>query len=244
MTFPGALLLSVFRIVGEQGVSKADFQAAAGWIREFGFGLQDHNRACSFLLKNGFLYEVDGRYFRGKLSLEPWVLTGIESGDSELEGLLELQGFQGRKKFEEGLKREIGLLGEQHVVSLLKEQVDPDSIHRIDHVSLSDDSAGFDIRTPSVSGVWEEVLLEVKTSSRMDASSVFYLTRNEAQAGASLDSWFLIFVSLTSEGPRLRGHLAYAEIEPFLPRNRPEGRFIWTEVKGKVPLDDLYPGLP
>ena len=243
MTFSSALILSVFRIVGEDGISKADFQAAAGWTRKFGFGLQDHTRACSFLLERKFLHEVDGRYYRGELSLEPWILSGIESGDSDFEALFELPGFQGSKKFKESLNREIGLLGELHVVSLLKNQVDPDLAYRIEHVSLTNDTAGFDIRTPSVSGVWEEVCLEVKTSSRRERDSVFYLTRNEARVGATNENWFLVFVSLTSEGPRLLGHLAFADIEPYLPKNHPDG-FIWTELSGRTPIGDLYVGLP
>lgn len=243
MTFPSALLLSVVRIIGEQGITKADFQATAGWNREFGFGLQDHVRACSFLLESGVLYELEGRYFRGALSLDSWVLNEIKSGDSDLEGLLDFPGFRGRRKFKDDLNREIGLLGELHVMSLLKERIDPDLSYRINHVSLSDDMAGFDIQTPSVSGVWEEVYLEVKTSSRQDGDNTFYLTRNEARIGARETNWFLVFVSLSPEGPKLRGHLPFDEIRPHLPRNRPDG-LMWTEATGKIPLDNLFAGLP
>lgn len=243
MSFPAELLSSVVRIVGRDGISKADFQASAGLSREFGRGVNDHNRALNFLLDRGAVEERDGRLFLGELDLESWGADQIIGEAQGLDLLANLPGFRGRKKFQEGLNREIGLLGEQFVMSLLDARVDPDLKYRIEHTSLVDDMAGYDIRTPSVSGVWEEVFLEVKTSARLGSEPIFHLTRNEAKVGERSDRWFLVFVSLTTEGPKLNGHLPFSEIKNVLPINQ-AGGLQWSEVSGRVPLEDLCADLP
>lgn len=243
MSFQPELLISVAKIIGLEGVSRADFQISAGLGREFGFGVQDHHRALRFLLDKGIVEEREGRYFRGTLDLTSWSEDQILEEGAGLAGLSNLPGFIGRKKFSEGLNREIGLIGENFVMGLLEQRVDPDLKYRIEHVSLENDMAGFDIRTPSVRGVVEEVLLEVKTSARIGGDSVYHLTRNEARVGALSKNWFLVFVQLSSAGPELNGHLPFSEVEGLLPRNQSK-ELVWSELTGRVPIDDLYVDLP
>ena len=243
MSFQPELLISVARIIGLEGVSRADFQTSAGLRREFGFGVQDHNRALRFLLEKGIVDERDGRYFRGSLDLTSWSREEIIEEGAGLDSLSNLPGFNGRRKFLEGLNQEIGLIGENFVMGLLERRIDPDLKYRIEHVSLENDMAGFDIRTPSVSGVWEEVMLEVKTSARVGGDPVFYLTRNEARVGARYKNWFLVFVRLSSAGPELKGHLPFSEFEDLLPREQSR-ELVWSELTGKIPFDDLYADLP
>lgn len=235
--------MSVSRLIGESGISKADFQTLAGLNRKFGFGVEDHNRALAFMLSQGIVKEEGGRYFRGALELYPWIAQGIYSGDPHLADLSMLPGFTGQKKFQNDLATEIGLKGELFVMSLLKEMVDPDQVNRIDHVSLYDDAAGYDIRTPSVTGAWEEVLLEVKTTTRGEGREAFFLTRNEMKVAETEPNWYLIFVKLTSSGPKLLGHLVARELEPLLPKDQTEG-LVWSEVTGRIPTDELRLGLP
>jgi hypothetical protein len=237
------LLDSLVQLVGESGISKTDFKVAAGLKREFGLGLNDHTRGLNDLLDKGVIIEQEGRYLRGTLNLDVWTPEEIQEGNGGLELLADFPGFQGRKKFRDGLNEEIGLIGELYVVTLLREQVDPDLAHQIDHVSLVNDMAGYDIRSPGTTSVWDEVFLEVKTTTRADTDAVFYLTRNESNVGAKARNWFLVFVSLSEEGPSLRGHLPFSEVSPLLPENK-LGGMVWSETVGKIPLEDLYSGLP
>jgi len=137
----------------------------------------------------------------------------------------------------------IGLEGELSVIDELKKNLSGIDPKRIKHISLIDDSAGFDILTPSLKNVENNLLLEVKTSIRPGNIFTFYISRNEARVARQNDNWVLIGVESTPLGFTIIGNLSFNMFSEYLPINMSENGQ-WESAKIHIPKDYFVKGIP
>ena len=138
---------------------------------------------------------------------------------------------------------EIGLAGEKAVMNFLQESLPQEVQNRLDHVSLYDDSAGFDIQTPSLKNNSNTLLLEVKTSSRPGSSFNFFISQNEARIASLNDNWLLVGVFKKDNAYNILGTLSYDQFSSYLPVNiHPNGR--WESSKITIPVNVFLNELP
>jgi hypothetical protein len=137
----------------------------------------------------------------------------------------------------------IGFDGELEVIRKLKESLPECLSSRINHISLTDDSAGFDISSPSTSQHDYVCLLEVKTSSQPGRDFQFFISRNEARVASQNDNWRLIAVRREPDGYKILGHLRYAHFADILPRDTSQ-LSRWESASITLPSDLIAPNLP
>ena len=237
-------LASTLALLSADGLSLADFRKVSTFSVEFGLGYEDHVRACDFLLAAGVVQLLDGNLSVTGLESSPWLIDALASGDPEV--LSKMASIPRRLwKFdpEKEVLRSIGLDGENFVLECLQRRLDPDLHSGIDHISLIDDSAGYDISAPSIYEARGAVYLEVKATTQITERFVFFLSRNEANVGRRLDNWYLVFVRKTADGWSLVGHLPFRDVSPLLPAEQ-SNFFEWREARGSLPIGDIRPGLP
>ena len=146
-------------------------------------------------------------------------------------------------KLDLDLLNRIGLEGELSVISELKKSLLAPHLDRIKHISLVDDSAGFDIQSPSTKSPEDTLLLEVKTSVRPGDNFTFYISKNEARVAKQNDNWFLIGVDSNSDGYRVLGSLRFNSFSDFLPINMSTNGQ-WESAKITISKSMFIGGLP
>lgn len=240
----GKLLLSAISIIGLNGASLVDFNLFAGMSKEYGFGFEDHARALDYLISEGTVRESQGKLRIRSLANLPWLPEVIARADSRAWQLIDnLPQKVWKFSPDELANMELGLQGELFVMDELRQSLDQDLHEQIQHVSLEDDSLGYDIYSPSLFETRGDVRLEVKTSSRPGSDFVFYLSRNEFEVGHTVKNWFLVFVKVNEGVPLLMGHLGVGELIDRISRDV-DSEFKWQSVRGKIDTRELVIGLP
>ena len=189
---------------------------------------------------------LDNRHLvTGRIDEVDWVLSGLQSGNELTWRIAEIVDRRGLviRKFDSESLVEIGLIGERAVVSQLQEQLGDHEAHRVRHVSLVDDSLGYDVASPSVGGREITQLLEVKTTVRPGRDFNFYLSRNEFRVGMNNSNWSLVCVQVVDNLPSILGHLQMAAIADCFPLDQHES-VKWASCRVAIPRDVLNPGLP
>ena len=216
-----------------------DFYVSGRLSRRIDLGYDSRKQILSDLLEIG-LVTIDGsRLCLGTLTECSWLVEGLQQGSLEAWEIVDSFPKKARKfnpDFE--LLNEIGLQGELVVIEELKKILPPNFHDQIYHVSLTDDSAGFDISSPSVINPDNRIFLEVKTSSRPGDKFNFYLSRNEFETAKSLKNWYLILVKLKESQAELFGYLESASLINYFPEDTTPG-FRWTNTQGVFTKDDL-----
>lgn len=147
------------------------------------------------------------------------------------------------KKIDQALLNKIGLDGELAVVQELQSHLGTNEFSRIRHISLVDDSAGFDIQAPSLKNNEETLLLEVKTSVRPGDQFTFYISKNEARVARQNENWFLVGVEAYAGGFRVIGNLKFNTFSDFLPLNQ-SSNGEWETSKIVITKRMFFSGLP
>lgn len=212
--------------------------------RELELGYLAIRRVADFLIEQGLVEVEDGRLRLG--TLVRFDLLESELGVGSLEAWEIVDAFPARsRKYEpdNDLLAQIGLLGELHVIQELRSELPESEQDKILHTSLFDDSAGFDIASPSIMNPSQRVHLEVKTSTRPGNRFVFYLSRNEFEKAIQLNNWFLVLVKIDNGQATLFGYLEASSLKGYFPLDIAES-FSWTVSKGAFSQDDLRRGLP
>ncbi len=240
----GRLLLSAISIIGLSGVSQVDFKLFAGMSKNFGFGFEDHSRALEYLINEGTVREFQGMLKIRSLKNLPWLPGVIARADAQTWQLMDnLPHKLWKFSPDEVANMELGSQGELFVMDELRVSLDRDLHEQIQHVSLNDDSLGYDIFSPSIFEARGNVRLEVKTSSRPGNDFIFYLSRNEFEVGCSVKNWFLVFVKVNDGIPALLGHLGVGELLDRIASDVDKD-FKWQSVRGKIDTRELVVGLP
>lgn len=205
----------------------------------------DRLRVAEKLIEDGVIEKIDDHLRIATKVAPSWLKEGLLSGSAISWAILDEIDSKGRiqNKIDLELLSTIGLEGEKEVISQLKEALPPRLIPRVKHISLTDDSAGFDIASPSVVQNDFSFLLEVKTSSRPGNEFRFFISRNEARIASLNENWRLVAVLRHPGGYRILGHLTYGHFSGILPReSSPFSK--WESASVTVPVDLIIPGIP
>jgi Domain of unknown function (DUF3883) len=239
------LILEVLRAASDR-ISIQDFDIQCQLAPSTsGKSYYDRLRVAEKLIDEGIIEKIDD-HLRIVAKIAPtWLKEGLLSGSAISWEILEAIDTKGKiqGKIDLELLATIGLEGEKEVISQLKKALPSQLVSRIKHISLTDDSAGFDIASPSTVQNDFACLLEVKTSSRPGRDFRFFISRNEARIASLNENWRLVAVLRGAEGYQILGHLTYAHFSSILPSDSsPFSK--WESASVTVPVDLVVPGLP
>ncbi|WP_155369750.1 protein NO VEIN domain-containing protein [Catellatospora vulcania] len=159
------------------------------------------------------------------------------------------------RKVDAALLAEIGSDGEVAVVARCREHLSGknrgDLAAMVTRVSLTDDTAGFDVYALDCAGSRHH--MEVKTTRSITERIGFYLSRNEAIVGQRDECWAIVVarqVVVSGDGQaetEVVGWLKYTDIHDLLPSDTitdTDSFARWASTKIVVPQWRLRPGLP
>ena len=206
---------------------------------------ENRMRVMEFLINIKFIEKDEERLYLRGISLEPWIKELLLSGDKTVWELATAADKKSilTKKFDAERLGEIGLEGEKFVLSRLKCQLNPEVHRLVEHVSLSNDTLGFDIISPSVKVRNKLLNLEVKTSVRPSENFKFYISRNEFEKGNRNENWFLVFVKVINATHYILGHARPDIFMDFIPQEI-DGSVKWESLKVEINPEWLMSGLP
>lgn len=239
------LVLEVLRAARE-GLSINDFTVRCQLAPiDIGKSYQDRIRVADKLLSDGTIFLDDGFMRIATQESPAWLADDLKQGLDvawDILGVIDPTQKLGNK-FDRLFYEELGYEGEIAVMNELRSRLHESIHHRINHISLVDDSAGFDIRSPSAIDPSENVLLEVKTTSRPGQQFIFFISRNEARVASLNKNWRLLGVLKEPHGLSIIGNLSFAQISSFLPADQAEnGR--WESAKITIPRTLFLNNLP
>lgn len=205
----------------------------------------DRIRVAESLIRDKFISSEDGYLKLAQNSIPESLVDNLLSGSEVAWKILDCIDPSKKllKKLDQDLLNKIGLDGERAVIGELKTHLSQEDYGKIRHISLVDDSAGFDVQSPSVRNTDDVVFLEVKTSVRPGDTFTFYISKNEARVGRQNQNWFLIGVETFSEGYRVFGHISFNAFSDFLPLNQSSSGE-WETAKIMVSKKMFIKGLP
>lgn len=242
MSNPLASYLAVIRAANEN-LHFEDFKIAGRLSKEINSGYQARMTAFLELTREGFIILESGRLSLGVLSDADWLTSALMNGEAESWEICDLyQG--GMRKFDPDQfnLQLIGREGEDFVISFLLQHLPVSSHSTIEHISLLDDSAGYDISFIPP-GEFERVFLEVKTSTRVSRHFPFHLSRNEWNVASRTANWHLLLVQKSAGAHVLYGHLDSKSLVAYFPQDRHDN-FEWTSARGFLSMDDIFVGFP
>jgi len=215
-----------------KGTSLSEFKNYGLMQAEPGLTYSDWVAALEWLISQNLVF-LDGNFMRlSKLQsipewLEPSLLEGDEAAWSVFKDLDQYGKLQW--KFDTEALSDLGLAGEKYVVEVLKSQI-PEKLHsQILHVSLQDDSLGYDIACPDPANLESILYLEVKTSSRPRADFTFFLSRNEFNVSRKPE-WRLVMVKKENKVFQLLGTLTKSSFSSLVPREV-DSSVRWESIK-------------
>ena len=223
------------------GVNRALLNKKSAIGRSF----QDYKRTLDILIQERIILIDDAKLLPGKISNASWIKKGLEVGSEEIWELAEKiePNLKWAKKYDNTELIEIGRKGEDAVVEFLCNQIDQRYHHKIKHVSNFDDTAGFDIASPSIVNHEKMIYLEVKTTVKPSKDFTFYISRNEFAVGSKTLNWSIVCVKITNSNASILGHITLDQISDLFPRelsNQAEWQSLKVTVPQKLINDGLY----
>jgi hypothetical protein len=214
---------------------------------QVGKSFYDRIRVCEFLISEGILGIADGRLCVASRTLPNWLEDGLASGNEsywELGRRIYSDDILERK-MDYGLLASLGLEGEEFVFDFLIQHHAVNLHEHIVHVSLKDDSLGFDIAGPKDSQAPGHLLCyEVKTSSRVGSNFRFIISRNEAETAKKLgQNWILVAIEKVENVLSIVGHLTIFDIYEDLPIDS-EGNGTWQACAITLPKQSFRHSIP
>ena len=237
------LILDVIK-AAESQVSTKDFDIECQLApASAGRSYYDRLRVAEWLIDQGMIDIVDGHLRLVRRVPPVWLIEGLEKGDPSSWRILFAFDSEGRMqgKVDHELLIRIGLEGEKEVLRQIKDH-QPSRLNSIRHVSLTDDSAGYDIIAPFYDGEGL-CLIEVKTCSRPGAQFRFTISRNESRVASRNPNWRLVGVQRSPSGYRLIGHMYFASFSDYLPLDRNQYGH-WESSTITVGFEHFEAGLP
>ena len=204
---------------------------------EVGKSFYDRIRVAEFLIDQETILVHDGRLILNQHSKHLWLEKEISDGSEnawEIAQAIDVSGELARK-FDNSLQVQLGLEGEMAFISFLEVAL-PDTRRRtIKHISLTDDTAGYDVSCSSGSHNDEFDLFEVKTSSRISNSFNFFITRNEVKVANSESNWRLAAMRKVNSKYEFLGLLRISQFSSYLPKDI-HAASKWTSASVAVPI--------
>lgn len=196
------------------------------------------------LIQHGLIKNNDGYLSFGSLNDD--FIKSLEDGDKKSWSIADEYFSENKKikKFDSDELSETGLLGEKAVINRLREELDEFYHQRIDHVSKYDDSAGYDIRSPSLKDPAVEKKLEVKTTKRPGNNFRFYLSRNEYEvASINPDRWHLVLVQKQNDEYVILGNIKLIHFIDWIPEDS-DDRCRWESISITIKTESIQKTLP
>ena len=205
----------------------------------------DRIRVAESLIQDKLIVVEDGYLKLSKNTIPDSLVETLATGSAIAWEILDCIDPPRKQllKLDHDLLRKIGLDGELAVLNELRQHLTDHVYEKVRHISLIDDSAGFDIQTPSIKNSENFVLLEIKTSVRPGDLFTFYISKNEARVARQNNNWFLIGVESSPNGFNVLGSLMLNSFSDFLPVNQsPNGE--WETAKILISKKSFTNGLP
>lgn len=210
-----------------------------------GASYYDRLRLADKLIEAGLIEIADNRLRIVAKEVPDWLRTGLIIGSKISWEIFETIDVSGKLlgRLDHELLASIGLDGEKEVIRQLRNTLPVDDGIRVRHISLVDDSAGFDIYSPSIADTDRGLLIEVKTSSRPGKDFWFFISRNEARVASQNENWYLVAVLREPSGYRVIGYIRYVQFADVVPVNV-SLKSQWESAGVRFPVDEIVPGLP
>lgn len=209
---------------------------------KLGTSHDDRLRMIDFLVNEGLIRIRDDKVQLIRGTIPDWIVDFASQGSPDafrLVDILDPDESWGVKKFDDAILKQIGLQGEIAFIEFLNSLTEPPK--ELLHVSLFDDTLGYDVRATSNSGV--VTYYEVKTSSRPESKTFqFYLSRNEHKVSRELSGWKLACMKVNSGKTSFIGFCPTEFIEDTMPRDASQ-QVMWAVAKANVPIAVLEPFL-
>lgn len=207
---------------------------------EVGKSFYDRIRVAEFLIEKETILVSDGRLVLNPDSKHLWLEGEIFDGSAnawEIAQAIDVSG-QLERKFDNTLQVQLGLEGELAFISFLKVNLTEKQRLTIKHVSLTDDTAGFDVSY--FSGIHKDGfdLFEVKTSSRISRTFNFFITRNELNVANSEPNWRIVAMRKIDSKYEFLGLLRLSQFSSYLPKDI-HASSKWTSASVTVPFSDF-----
>ena len=216
-----------------------DFYMDGRLSRNVAHGYEARKQVLGELMNSGVVALDESRLTLGMLTTFNGLIEGLKEGSVEAWAIVDLFPKKSRKfDPDSNLLNEIGIRGELFVIEELKRMLPANLHERIQHISLTDDSAGFDISTPSTINPNNQIQLEIKTTTRPGNQFNFHLSRNEFETAKRYEHWYLILVTSWNLECKIFGYLEGSSIISYFPIDTSSG-FSWTSAKGSLNQDDL-----
>jgi hypothetical protein len=227
----------------QQQMHFEDFKTGGRLAGDIRRGYQARMAAFRDLQSQGFVALESSRMALGELTPVPWLTNALQGGITASWEICDAFPLRSRKFKPDVFNLEqIGLEGELFVIECLRQHFDENSRMLIEHTSLADDSAGFDVASPNSSNN-SRIFLEVKTTTRPGDHFTFHLSRNEWNTASRKKNWFLVLVTKVEGEHEIFGHLDGRSLVNYYPRDA-HPNFQWESVIGKLASDDVFSGLP
>jgi len=239
------LILEVLKVAALR-ISVKDFQIQCELApSKPGSSYYDRLRVAEQLIEDGIIEKVDKRLRVVAKDVPDWLRTGMQNGSKISWRIFDAIDVGGkiRGRIDHELLASIGLDGEKAVIKELRQGLSVADGMRIRHISLVDDSAGYDICSPSVVDTSRTRLLEVKTSSRPGADFSFFISRNEVRVASQNENWYMVAVLREPSGYRLLGYVTYLQFADVVPVNVSPFSH-WESASVRIPVNQILPGLP
>lgn len=204
---------------------------------ETGFTHFDRMRVYENLLVEGALYVNDGKFWTVSGSIPDWIFEALAGGFYDPEAIAEqvAETPEHRKKFDSELLARIGLKGEEVFVKKLADLLPERAV--INHVSLLDDSLGYDVKVDLDDR--EPMYFEVKTTVRTTKKFNFYLSKNEFEVAKKLGkNWKFAFVNLHDGQAQVLGQAFMHQFSGMLPEDK-SSKFSWASVSCSVGYEEI-----
>jgi len=193
-----------------------------------GMSYYDRLRVADFLVESQVVSITDDHLELISTDVPDFLENILIKGDDRAWTLVDSFNFDENKiiKFEQQLLSKIGLNGELYFIDYLKSLL-PSACHlEVKHISLTDDTKGFDIAAPNLSNQRILDFWEVKTSVRPGNRFRFYLSRNEFEKSQMVTGWKLVAIHQSLEGLRVIGYLNSESLRSLVPKdNHPNSRW-------------------
>jgi len=213
------------------------YQAGAGYI--------DRMRVLDRLIEDRIVGLDDRTLTLGSIDGVDWIISGLQHGNQLTWTISEAVDRHRRviRKFDSDALEEIGRIGEDAVIKRLAELLPTEECASVRHVSLNDDTLGFDIVAPSTRKSDEVQLLEVKTTVRPGVNFPFFISRNEFRVGVNNSNWSLVCVRIIDGEPVILGHLRLSQVAELFPVDTDDS-VKWASCQVLAPSEILLDGLP
>jgi hypothetical protein len=207
---------------------------------EVGKSFYDRIRVAEFLIEQETILVSDGRLILNQHSKHLWLENEIFDGSEnawEIAQAIDVSG-ELEKKFDNSLQVQLGLEGELAFISYLEANLPDNRRLTINHVSLVDDTAGYDVSCSSAIHEDEIDLFEVKTSSRISRTFNFFITRNELKVGNSEPNWRIAAMRKVDSKYEFLGLLRLSQFSSYLPKDIHVASK-WTSASVAIPVSEF-----